>query len=127
MFPRFVKKFVALQQFKTQYQDQIPIQLITWGVGQQIYRTDPDRQCYYQNFDYSEYLQGFDLIGIRDFDHPNPDYHWVPCVSCMSNQFDKPRSIEHEFESLSRAESAARKSLYDCLHQTVLILFATMK
>ena len=97
LFPRFVKKFVALQQFKTQYQDQIPIQLITWGVGQQIYRTDPDRQCYYQNFDYSEYLQGFDLIGIRDFDHPNPDYHWVPCVSCMSNQFDKPRSIEHEF------------------------------
>lgn len=97
LFPRFVNNFVALQQFKAQYQDQIPIQLITWGIGQQIYRTDPDRQGYYQDFDYLKYLQQFDLIGIRDFEHPNPNYYWVPCASCMSDQFDKPRSIQHEF------------------------------
>ena len=63
LFPRFVNNFVALQQFKVQYQDRIPIQLIAWGIGQQIYRTDPDRQRYYQDFDYSKYLQQFDLIG----------------------------------------------------------------
>ena len=97
LFPRFVNNFVALQQFKVQYQDRIPIQLIAWGIGQQIYRTDPDRQRYYQDFDYSKYLQQFDLIGIRDFEHPDPNYHWVPCASCMSEKFDKPRSIQHEF------------------------------
>ncbi|MCL2929091.1 MAG: hypothetical protein O4861_02640 [Trichodesmium sp. St16_bin4-tuft] len=97
LFPRFVNNFVALQQFKAQYQNQIPIKIITWGIGQQIYRTGLDRQHYYQDFDYSEYLQGFDLCGIRDFEHPNPNYHWVPCASCMSDQFDKPRSVQHEF------------------------------
>ena len=108
LFPRFVSNFVALQQFKAQYSDQIPIQLITWGIGQQIYRTYPDRQGYYQDFDYPKYLQRFDLTGIRDFDHPNPNYHWVPCPSCMSDQFDKPRSIHHEFVVFSHKKYQIR-------------------
>ncbi|MEB3342954.1 hypothetical protein [Okeania sp.] len=97
LFPRFVNDFVALQQFKAQYQDQIPIQIIAWGIGQQVYRTGLNRQRYYQKFDYPKYLQQFDLIGIRDFEHPNPNYNWVPCVSCMSNEFDQPRPIKHKF------------------------------
>ncbi|MEA5513660.1 polysaccharide pyruvyl transferase family protein [Nodularia sp. UHCC 0506] len=67
--------------------------LIAWGIGQQIYGSSFDLQKL-QNFDYSQYLSNFDLVGIRDF---NYKYNWVPCPSCMHPEFDKKREIKHEF------------------------------
>ncbi|NET31589.1 MAG: hypothetical protein F6K19_06265 [Cyanothece sp. SIO1E1] len=65
--------------------------LIAWGPGQQTYNsTDINTE----EFDYSKYLDKFDLIGIRDF---GCQYNWVPCVSCMHKAFDQHREIQHEF------------------------------
>ncbi|MBE9117585.1 hypothetical protein IQ249_16935 [Lusitaniella coriacea LEGE 07157] len=66
--------------------------LIAWGIGQQVYKpfTTEDIKA----FDYSQYLDDFDLIGIRDIDTP---YNWVPCASCMHSAFDKKREVKHEY------------------------------
>ncbi|NJN85114.1 MAG: hypothetical protein HC881_00755 [Leptolyngbyaceae cyanobacterium SL_7_1] len=65
--------------------------LIAWGIGQQDYHALSANP---QPFDYSNYLNDFDLVGIRDF---NSGYPWVPCVSCMHSAFDRKRDIKHEF------------------------------
>ncbi|WP_413198659.1 hypothetical protein [Nostoc piscinale] len=41
-------------------------------------------------FDYSQYLENFDLIGIRDFIN---QYNWVYCNICMHPAFDKTADI----------------------------------
>ncbi|MBO8084630.1 MAG: hypothetical protein J7D61_01165 [Marichromatium sp.] len=66
--------------------------LIAWGVGQQL-DTGPWWQRY-PEFPYARFLEGFDLVGIRDdgFAHP-----WVPCASCMHPIFDAPPAPHHEF------------------------------
>ncbi|MEY2978625.1 MAG: hypothetical protein RLZZ435_2764 [Cyanobacteriota bacterium] len=66
-------------------------QLIAWGVGQQSY--DFNSVEVRKNFDYLSYLQGFDLVGIRDVGYSLP---WLPCVSCMHPTFDRPRKIKHD-------------------------------
>jgi hypothetical protein len=66
--------------------------LVAWGIGQQTYGHSDSETI--QSFKYSEYLDRFDLVGIRDIDM---GYNWVPCASCMHSSFDKPREIKHEF------------------------------
>jgi hypothetical protein len=66
--------------------------LIAWGVGHQLDGRKWRKN--YQSFSYSSYLDGFDLIGIRDY---QSQYRWVPCASCMYHGFDKKRVAEHEF------------------------------
>lgn len=70
--------------------------LIVWGIGQQFYEVrddDPQTQERIANFDYS-ILSGFDLIGIRDREFP---FDWVPCASCLHEEFDRPRQAQHDF------------------------------
>ena len=66
--------------------------LIAWGIGQQTY--DFSNLENIKSFNYSQYLDNFDLVGIRDIDF---GYNWVPCASCMHKSFDKKREIKHEF------------------------------
>ncbi|NMG60499.1 hypothetical protein E1H12_18755 [Geitlerinema sp. P-1104] len=84
LFPRFLKN---LQQVRQQNPSG---RVILWGVGQQSYY-DPSQS--WRKFDYAPYLDGVDLVGIRDYDVGLP---WVPCASCMHPEFDRPRSPKHE-------------------------------
>jgi hypothetical protein len=86
VFSRFLESFSQLSQQKKS------TKLISWGIGQQIYDNYQSQDI--QNFDYSQYTQGFDLVGIRDSHYKN---NWVPCASCMHKSFDKKREIKHEF------------------------------
>jgi len=54
--------------------------LIIWGVGMNLHNT--------QAMEYPSWLAEFDLVGLRD--HGNP-YDYVPCPSCLSMEFDRPR------------------------------------
>ncbi|GAB4379333.1 MAG: hypothetical protein Kow00121_33280 [Elainellaceae cyanobacterium] len=90
LFPRFLDNIAQLLAGSDSGGKQRP-KIIAWGVGQQIYGQD---KCENQSFDYSQYLEKFDLIGIRDFSSP---HDWVPCASCMHPAFDKQREIQHEF------------------------------
>lgn len=52
---------------------------VAWGIGQNdklSVSTLPD------------WLNKFDLVGLRNWD---TNYFWVPCVSCMNKEFDRPR------------------------------------
>jgi hypothetical protein len=86
LFPRFLEPIQHLGEMASRGK------LIAWGIGQQTYGAI-DRASI-QSFNYSQYLDRFDLVGIRDIDS---GYHWVPCASCMHSSFDQPRAIEHEF------------------------------
>ena len=86
LFPRFLKPIQQLAEMRSRGK------LIAWGVGQQTYGAINQKSI--QSFNYSEYLDRFDLVGIRDI---NSGYNWVPCASCMHSSFDKPREIKHPF------------------------------
>ncbi|MCG6134761.1 MAG: polysaccharide pyruvyl transferase family protein [Nostoc sp. LLA-1] len=87
LYSPFLDSFAKLIESKAH------TKLIAWGIGQQAYGTSGKIQEL-DNFDYSQYLKNFDLVGIRDFNHK---YNWVPCSSCMHPGFDKKREIKHEF------------------------------
>lgn len=71
------------------------VPIIAWGVGQQLHTVGKSPWWnQWQKFDYQKYLDGFDLVGIRDWGLGLP---WVPCASCMHPAFDTHRAIEHEF------------------------------
>ncbi|WP_414548152.1 hypothetical protein [Anabaena sp. CCY 0017] len=80
--------------------------LIAWGIGQQIYGNGFDIEKL-QNFDYSQYLMNFDLVGIRDFHYK---YNWVSCPSCMHPAFDKKREIKHDFVVFSHKKFQIKMS-----------------
>ncbi|MBW4556166.1 MAG: polysaccharide pyruvyl transferase family protein [Trichormus sp. ATA11-4-KO1] len=82
-----------LHAFSQLIESKADTKLIAWGIGQQIYGSSFAPQKL-QDFDYSQYLHNFDLVGIRDFNYSS---HWVPCASCMHPAFDKKREIKHEF------------------------------
>ncbi|MBD2594677.1 hypothetical protein H6G74_10100 [Nostoc spongiaeforme FACHB-130] len=82
-----------LQSFSKLVESQAGTKLIAWGIGQQLYGNSYTL-AELQNFNYSQYLENFDLIGVRDFVNK---YNWVPCASCMHPAFDKKREIKHEF------------------------------
>jgi hypothetical protein len=86
LFPRFLEPIQQLGEMGSRGK------LIAWGVGQQAYGAT-DRASI-QSFNYAQYLDRFDLVGIRDVDS---GYNWVPCASCMHSSFDQPRQIKHEF------------------------------
>lgn len=86
LFPRFLEPIQQLTKMRSRGK------LIAWGIGQQTYGATNQKSI--QSFNYSEYLDRFDLVGIRDI---NSGYNWVPCASCMHSSFDKPRAIKHPF------------------------------
>ncbi|NEO30172.1 MAG: hypothetical protein F6K36_06970 [Symploca sp. SIO3C6] len=86
LFPRFLDNISELIKMRE------GAKIIAWGIGQQIYGGSKLEDI--QAFNYSEYLDDFDLVGIRDF---GCQYNWLPCASCMHQSFDKKRKIKHEF------------------------------
>ena len=86
LFSRFLEPIQQLAALRSRGK------LIAWGVGQQTYGSID--QATIQSFNYSQYLDRFDLVGVRDIDS---GYNWVPCASCMHSSFDKPREIKHQF------------------------------
>ncbi|MBD2577470.1 hypothetical protein [Oscillatoria sp. FACHB-1406] len=85
LYSRFLDNFLKLREAGNVKK------LIAWGIGQQNYSLSTIKDV--RSFNYSEYLDGFDLMGIRDSDSP---YSWVPCASCLHPSLDKKREIEHE-------------------------------
>lgn len=41
----------------------------------------------------TDVLNGFNLVGVRDW---GTGYDWVPCASCMNEEFDSPGPVEHD-------------------------------
>ncbi|HEY9688871.1 MAG TPA: hypothetical protein V6D46_02675 [Coleofasciculaceae cyanobacterium] len=95
LFYRFKAAIHALVAQKQQFPNQT--KLIAWGPGQQLYGQFTPQQI--QDFDYRSYLDGFDLVGLRDahVETLGLGYHWLPCASCLHPAFDRPRPIRHEF------------------------------
>lgn len=60
---------------------------VIWGAGHNNWQIGDWRKL---KSEYTFDASLFDLIGTRD---SNTRFDWVPCVSCMSEQFDKPHSI----------------------------------
>jgi hypothetical protein len=58
---------------------------IAWGIGHNLHGSD--------KIQFPDYLQKFDLVGIRDYEF---GYDWVPCASCLHPLFDKEYPIQHE-------------------------------
>jgi hypothetical protein len=67
--------------------------LVAWGIGQSenIDRGGGIVARYTGKL--PDYLDAFDIVGLRDFDTP---FQWVPCSSCMLQQLDRNYEIEHE-------------------------------
>lgn len=84
LFPRFLEGIQHLKNYREQGQ------YIFWGVGQQSYK---DPSLTFAQFDYRPYVESVDLLGIRDY---GVGLNWVPCVSCMHQEFDRPRVPQHE-------------------------------
>lgn len=60
--------------------------LIAWGIGHNVHGEAEVR--------YPDYLESFDLAGIRDY---GTKYDWVPCASCMHPAFDRKYEITEEY------------------------------
>ncbi|MCY7283268.1 MAG: hypothetical protein LH679_07455, partial [Cyanobacteria bacterium CAN_BIN43] len=58
LFPRFLEPIQQLAEMRSRGK------LIAWGMGQQTYGAINQKSI--QSFNYSEYLDRFDLVGIRD-------------------------------------------------------------
>jgi hypothetical protein len=94
----FTRFFRAFQQLKSLFPQAF---LIAWGIGQQIYEQTMDREKILQDFPYADYLERFNIIGIRDYglahEAHSPRIEWVPCASCLHPLFDVPREIKHPY------------------------------
>lgn len=67
--------------------------LVAWGIGES---ENVDRQGgFVLPYDGAspDYLKAFDLVGVRDF---GADYPWLPCASCMLEQFDRDYPTTHD-------------------------------
>ena len=60
--------------------------LIAWGIG---HNAPGEREL-----SYPDYLEDFDLVGIRDH---GSKYDWVPCASCLYPGFDRKYEITDEY------------------------------
>lgn len=60
--------------------------VIAWGIGKNTHGQSRS--------DYPRWLHRCEMVGVRDW---NEVFQWVPCASCMSPEFDKPREIKHKF------------------------------
>ncbi len=61
---------------------------IIWGAG---HNDDPSKKA--SLITYPEYLNYFDLVGIRDF---GQTYEWAPCASCMHPALRKKYEIKND-------------------------------
>jgi len=61
---------------------------IVWGAG---HNADPMKKGH--RVEYPNYLDNFNLIGIRDF---GQNYSWAPCASCMHPALRKTYEIKNE-------------------------------
>lgn len=86
LFNRFLESFQKLKSICPK------ASLIAWGIGQQIYLNQ--NRPIPKEFPYGDYLEGFDKVGIRDYEQ---GYSWIPCASCLNPLFDLNREIKHEF------------------------------
>jgi hypothetical protein len=67
--------------------------LIAWGLGHN--RHDPP------TIDYRDTLNGFDLIGVRDYKSAQErGWDYVPCASCMSTGFDAYNPLNPDLETV---------------------------
>ncbi|WP_443751197.1 hypothetical protein [Asticcacaulis solisilvae] len=67
--------------------------LVAWGIGESEH---VDRKGgFVLPYDglLPDYLKAFDLVGVRDF---GAEYPWVPCASCMLEQFDRDYPVTHD-------------------------------
>ncbi|MEP0564071.1 MAG: polysaccharide pyruvyl transferase family protein, partial [Paracoccaceae bacterium] len=70
--------------------------VIAWGVGSDTLTTKGRLLAGRENMqDLMSYFEGMDEVGTRidrslDIDTPE-NYHWVPCASCLSDQFETLR------------------------------------
>jgi len=60
--------------------------IVVWGAGINAHGAE--------SMTYPPYLFRAGLVGLRDI---GDGHEWVPCTSCLSPVFDKPRQPEHEF------------------------------
>ena len=60
--------------------------LVAWGIGHNAHGG--------REISYPDYLEKFDLVGIRDY---RSKYDWVPCASCLHPAFDRKYEITEEF------------------------------
>jgi hypothetical protein len=67
--------------------------LVFWGGGQNVHGT--------RTVAYPEILSKFTLVGIRDHGSPFP---WVPCISCLHEEFDQPKQVTNEIVVYSHRE-----------------------
>ena len=66
---------------------------IAWGIGESEY---VDRSgAFVPPFagPYPDYIGKFDLVGVRDY---GTSHQWVPCVSCLLDDFDQPSAPDHD-------------------------------
>jgi hypothetical protein len=63
-----------------------PRVLVAWGVGHNAHGA--------REISYPDYLERFDLVGIRDY---GSKYDWVPCASCLHPGFDRKYEVTEEF------------------------------
>jgi hypothetical protein len=68
----------------------LPNKKVIWGAGHNGWQLK-DWRCLKKKYEYD--FTNFDLVGIRDHGY---DYQWVPCVSCMSDLFDREYEVKHE-------------------------------
>lgn len=61
---------------------------IIWGAG---HNSDPVKKA--SRIEYPEYLNSFDLVGVRDY---GQNYSWVPCASCMHPALRKTYEIKND-------------------------------
>lgn len=77
--------------------------LFGWGIGDHSFVCMDEQTQYIPelNVTYPSYILEWDLLGLRDWYPPLFEQYeqmsWVPCVSCMSEVFDKEYNIEHDF------------------------------
>ena len=77
--------------------------LFGWGIGDHSFVCMDEQTQYIPelNVTYPSYILEWDLLGLRDWYPPLFEQYeqmsWVPCVSCMSEVFDKEYSIKHDF------------------------------
>ena len=68
--------------------------LVLWGIG-----LDHDDRT--TNDEYPIWLKKADLLGVRDW-RKGPQ--WVPCVSCLSPEFDRPREVDRPLVAYEHPE-----------------------
>jgi hypothetical protein len=58
---------------------------VGWGLGENIVDYKNSGYLAPEPQKFPDWLQGFDLLGLRDYQSP---YHHVPCASCLNPVFD---------------------------------------